>query len=78
MNGHSPQEPELHEICTSSPPCQAKGKVDVRSIKTLVFNKFSQDSAIYAALLTERDILNVPEYLVKVDVWLKLLRRTKH
>lgn len=78
MNRHSPQEPELHEISTSSQLRQTKDNVDIRPIKTLVFAKFPKDSAIYDVLFTERDLLSASEFLIKVDVWLRLLRRLKN
>jgi len=57
---------------------QPKGNVDIRSLKSLVFAQFSKDSVIYDVLLAEKDLLDVSEFLAKVDVWLKLLRRNKH
>jgi hypothetical protein len=78
MNRHSLHEPELHEISTSKQLRQTKDKVDITPIKALVFAKFPKDSAIYDVLFTERDLLSVSEFLIKVDVWMKLLRRLKN
>jgi hypothetical protein len=78
MNRHSPQEPELHEISTSSQLRRTTDKVDITPIKALVFQKFPKDSAIYDVLFSERDLLSVSEFLIKVDVWLRLLRRLKN
>jgi len=63
---------------SSQDVCQPKCRVNIRSLKSLVFAQFSKDSVIYDVLLAEKDLLDVSEFLAKVDVWLKLLRRNKH
>jgi hypothetical protein len=57
---------------------RAESKVNISTLKTLVATRCSKDSAIYDVMLTERDFLDLSEFLAKVDVWLKLLRRTRH
>jgi len=55
-----------------------RATVNVRKLKSLVAEQFPKDSAIYDVLFTERDLLSVSEFLIKVDVWLRLLRRLKN
>ena len=49
--------------------------VNIKPLKSFVFQNFPKDSAIYDALFTERDLLGIHEFLNKMDVWTKLLRR---
>jgi hypothetical protein len=55
-----------------------KPTVDIRKLKSLVAQQFPRDSAIHDILLTEGDIISVPDFLIKVDIWLRLLRRLKN
>lgn len=52
----------------------SKTKVDVRRLKNFAFQKLPKDSELRDILLTERDLLNINEFLVKIEIWLKLLR----
>jgi hypothetical protein len=53
-------------------------RVDIRALKALVFGRFPKNTAIYEVMLTEKDSLGVFELMVKVDVWLKLLRSVSY
>ena len=78
MKGNLSQRPQAYQTHAVSYVSQSKGNVDVRPLKLLVFAQFPKDSAIYDVLLAEKDSLDVSEFLVKVDIWLKLLRRINH
>lgn len=52
----------------------SKTNVDVHRLKNFAFEKLPKDWALRECLLAERDLLNVDEFLAKMDVWFKLLR----
>jgi hypothetical protein len=52
-----------------------EAKVDIRSLKKLLAKSFPKENVLYDLVLGENDMLDVPEFLAKVDCWLKLLRR---
>lgn len=54
-----------------------RGTVDIKKLKVFAFEKFSKDCPLRDVLLAERDLLGVHEFLIKLDVWLKLLRRDR-
>jgi hypothetical protein len=78
MNDNSTLELNHPEKAFSPSACQSKDKVDIRSLKSLVFAEFPRGSVTYDIFVTEHDLLSVSEFLVKVDVWLRLLRRIKN
>jgi hypothetical protein len=77
MNEHFVQETQSHGTFARLPAQQTKDKVDIRPLKSFVFERFPKDSAIYDVFSTEQDLLGVSEFLAKVDVWLKLVRRIR-
>jgi hypothetical protein len=80
MNEQSTRRIQLRGASRDAPPqdaCQPRDKVDIRLLKTLIFAQFPRDSIIYDIFVTEHDLLSVSEFLAKVDVWLRLLRRIK-
>lgn len=50
-------------------------KVDIRPVKTYVSTNYSEDSAIYAVILTEQDFLEPSDFVAKLGVWDKLSGR---
>jgi hypothetical protein len=54
----------------------ANAKIDIRQLKVLVFEKFPA-CALQECLLVEQDFLDVNEFLTKLGIYLKLLRRMK-
>lgn len=52
-----------------------RDKVNLKKLKVFAFEKFSKNCPLRDVLLAERDLLDVHEFLIKLDVWLKLLRR---
>jgi len=53
---------------------RVEGKVNIKPLKVLVFEKFPKDCVLRDVLLSERDLLNVTEFLAKMETWLKLLQ----
>lgn len=54
--------------------CSLKDKIDIRALKAFVYEKFPKDSPLRDTILRERDILEVSEFLPKMETWLNLLR----
>jgi hypothetical protein len=77
MNGHFTQEAQSHRTFARLPAQQTKEEVDIRPLKSFVFERFPKDSTIYDVFFTEQDLLGVSEFLAKVDVWLKLAQRIR-
>jgi len=50
-------------------------RVDIRSLRKLAEERLPRGSPLRELLLTERDELEAREFLAKLDVWLRLLRR---
>ena len=50
-------------------------RVDIKPLKFFAFEKFPKDCALRDVLLAEQDFLNAEEFAVKMEIWLKLLRR---
>lgn len=59
--------PQLH---------QRAPKVDIRTLKEFAFQRLP-DCALRDVLLAEQDFLNVDEFLTKMEIYLKLLRRVR-
>jgi len=53
--------------------CKNFGLVNIKSLK--VFAAKLSESVLKDLLLIETDVLDTNEFLVKVDVWLKLIGR---
>ena len=53
--------------------CKNFGLVNIKSLK--VFAAKLSESVLKDLLLIEKDVLDTNEFLVKVDVWLKLIGR---
>jgi len=51
--------------------------VNIRSVKTLVTEKFPRDSVLRQIIIEEPDFMKIDEFLVKVEIYLRLLRRLK-
>lgn len=56
---------------------QGRAKVDIKALKAFALEKFPRDCALRDVLLAERDKLDVNEFLAKMDIWIKLLRRAR-
>jgi len=54
---------------------KALQKINIRSLKELAMRKLPKESVLREVILSDKDELGVEEYLAKVDVWFKLLRR---
>jgi len=56
----------------------SKGKVNISKLKKFVLENFPMDSVILQALLTEDDELDIPTFLARLPIYLKLskLRRS--
>jgi len=52
-------------------------KVNIRRLKEFALNEIPRDWVLRDLLLSEKTLLSVWEFTVKVDLWLKLARR-KH
>ena len=53
-------------------------EIDIRPLKAFVFEKLPKNWPLREALLAERDILEVQEFLAKMETWLNLLRMAYH
>ena len=70
--------PNDEEICqVPQRPSSATGTVNIRSVKTLVTEKFPRDSVLRQIITEEPDFMKIDEFLVKVEIYLRLLRRLK-
>jgi hypothetical protein len=49
-------------------------RVDIRSLKEFARTELPRRSALREVILGDRDELTAEEFLVKIDVWLKLAR----
>jgi len=49
--------------------------VDVRRLKTFAMEKLPKKSALREILVTEKDRLDVIEFLAKADIWLRLISK---
>jgi hypothetical protein len=56
---------------------QPVSEVNISPLKQLVLEKFPRGTAIFDVITAEKDVLTPLEYAIKIDVWLKLLRRGK-
>lgn len=52
-----------------------EGKVNIKSLKTFVFENFPARCTLRDLILAEPDQMTKQEFVIKVGVWLKLLRR---
>jgi hypothetical protein len=50
-------------------------KIDIRRLKRFALEHLPRDSPLRDVLLAEEDELSVQDFLAKMDLWLKLLRR---
>lgn len=48
--------------------------VNIRSLKQFAFEMLPKGSSLRDLLLTEKDALSAEEFLIKLDVWFKLLK----
>ncbi len=48
--------------------------VDIARLKVFAVEGLPKDSKLRELILTEKDMLNVEEFLAKMDVWLKLVK----
>lgn len=53
---------------------RATSQVDIRSLKAMIFE--FPNSALRDLILTEADLLTRDNFVLKMEIWLKLLRRT--
>jgi hypothetical protein len=56
------------------PPVSAGRFVDIRPLKGWVSRSLSLSPILRSMILSDRDVLSVEEYLVKVEVWSRLLK----
>jgi hypothetical protein len=47
-------------------------QVDIGKLKEFAFNNIPKDNPLREIILSERDLLDSTEFLVKIDVWLRL------
>jgi len=67
------EETELHKRENENLPMRRTAKIDIRSLKALVLEKFPRDSPLRVTLLAERDLLSIEEFLAKLETWLLFL-----
>lgn len=51
---------------------QVACKVSIRRLKEFVLNELARDNPLREIVLGESDLLDPAEFLVKIDVWLRL------
>jgi hypothetical protein len=49
--------------------------INIRSLKQFAFEMLPKESPLRDLLLTEKDELPAEEFLIKLDVWFKLLKK---
>jgi len=54
---------------------QASPKLNLRRLKGFALERLPKGSALRDVILAEKDEIGIDEFLAKIDVWLKLLRR---
>jgi hypothetical protein len=54
----------------------AQPKVNIQRLKDFAFKEIPRDNLLREILLSERDELEITEFASKIDIWLRLLRRT--
>ena len=57
---------------------QNREVVDITALKILVSEKFPNDSTLREIITEDRDCLKTDDFLSKMEIWLKLLRRIKN
>ena len=50
-------------------------KVDIQRLKNFAFKEIPRDNLLREILLSERDELEIIEFVSRIDIWLRLLRR---
>lgn len=63
----------MHKRENENLPMRRTAKIDIRSLKALVLEKFPRDSPLRVTLLAERDLLSIEEFLAKLETWLLFL-----
>jgi hypothetical protein len=53
----------------------AQPKVHTQRLKDFAFKEIPRDNVLRELLLGERDELEITEFISKIDIWLRLLRR---
>lgn len=48
-------------------------KLNIRPIKNFVADRISRKHVLYQIILKEQDLLEPNEFVIKLDIWLKLL-----
>lgn len=56
-----------------APRTKTTSQIDIRPLKTLVIKL--PDSALRDLILSDSDSLTLREFILKTEVWMKLLRR---
>ena len=72
MRKSKKQDPSDSSISSTS-----EKRIDLSSLKDFVIEKLPPDSIVRALILEEGGSLPAQEFVTKVEVWLKLLRRDK-
>jgi len=49
--------------------------VDIRKLKSFALEELPRSWTLRYILLSEKDILDVNEFLAKTEIWLKILKR---
>lgn len=52
-----------------------KSRVNIKSLKLFAYEKLPEGSPLREVLLVENDEITVEEFLIKMDLWLKLSRK---
>jgi hypothetical protein len=52
-------------------------KVDIRPLKKFAIEQLPKDSSLYHILLSEKDTMDIDEFICKVEIYLKLASNLK-
>jgi len=55
-----------------------QSRVNIKRLKTFVFENFPQGAPVRELLLMEDDELAAADFLLKLEVWLRLLKMEPH
>jgi hypothetical protein len=51
--------------------------INIRSLKQFAFEMFPKEPPLRDLLLTEKDEMPAEEFIIKLEIWLKLIRKLK-
>jgi len=73
--GRSLTQPNLRTIGGRRGEKTGQGMVSIRPLKDLVVSEFPETDPLRTAILADRDVLKVEEFLSKLEVWFTLVNR---